>query len=146
MKKRWLLAISIAAYLTYEGFHLEVLELKGKSMEPTLYEGEKILITTSPILKWFLQSRGRLVIVSTPGPILLSKRITSVEDDVVTLKYVDPLLGITIAQYYKVPEDCVFIQGDNRDHSTDSRHFGSIPENCIYGYPILKYKTFKWLL
>ena len=33
-----------------------------------------------------------------------------------------------------VPEGHVFVLGDNRDHSKDSRHFGSIPLGDIVGY------------
>ena len=32
-----------------------------------------------------------------------------------------------------VPENCVFVMGDNRDHSTDSRAFGCIPLEKIEG-------------
>lgn len=34
---------------------------------------------------------------------------------------------------YTVPEDCVFICGDNRNHSTDSRYFGAVKQNDILG-------------
>jgi len=37
-----------------------------------------------------------------------------------------------------VPEDCVFVMGDNRNHSSDSRDIGFVPINAILGKVIVK--------
>ena len=34
---------------------------------------------------------------------------------------------------YKVPEDCVFVMGDNRNNSSDSRKFGAVNKRHIIG-------------
>lgn len=41
-----------------------------------------------------------------------------------------------------VPEDCVFVMGDNREHSTDSRAFGCIPLEKIEGKVWIRFWPF----
>ncbi|MBN2964773.1 signal peptidase I [Sulfurospirillum sp. T05] len=46
------------------------------------------------------------------------------------------------AYYFKVPQDEFFMVGDNRDHSNDSRFWGSVPYKHIVGKPWFIY--FSW--
>ncbi len=46
------------------------------------------------------------------------------------------------AFYVKVPKDEYFMMGDNRDHSNDSRFWGSVPYSLIVGKPWFIY--FSW--
>ena len=46
------------------------------------------------------------------------------------------------AFYYKVEKDHYFMMGDNRDHSNDSRFWGSVPYSLIVGKPWFIY--FSW--
>ena len=42
-------------------------------------------------------------------------------------------LGSTTPQSFTVLPDSVFVLGDNRDNSHDSRHFGAVPMSRVTG-------------
>jgi signal peptidase I len=42
---------------------------------------------------------------------------------------------------YKVPPDCYFVMGDNRENSYDSRYVGCVPRKNIIGIPVMIYMS-----
>lgn len=45
---------------------------------------------------------------------------------------------------FKIPNDCFFLMGDNRDNSEDSRYRGPVPRELIWGKPSIIYYSDTW--
>lgn len=84
------------------------IEVKGISMQPTLYDGQFLILNT---LDKDVEI-GDIVVVEPlvcAGGTYIIKRVTNIEDNK------------------------VFVEGDNKDHSLDSRTFGWIRKDAIMG-------------
>jgi len=149
-------SIFIVVYL----FILQPNQVKGQSMEPNFQNGDYIL--TSKITYKFREiKRGDVIILKSPKnpEIEFIKRIIGLPGDKLMIKdgyvYVngqrweEPYVNhptqtwqggyVKEGEEFIIPEGFVFVMGDNRPHSSDSREFGPIPIQDIIGVVFYRY-------
>lgn len=133
------------AIITSTSF-FKILQVSGRSMEPTLIEGE-LLITS----KFFKYEKGDMIAFYYNDSVLI-KRIIATENDIVNIEYDGTVYvnsvkleesyvkGLSLGNCditfpYQVPKNSVFLLGDNRADSIDSRSktIGSISTDKIVG-------------
>lgn len=129
-----------AVYLTFH-YVIGIAFVSGRSMEPTLKNGEMLLFYR---LDREYQ-KNDIVIVKREGAIYYIKRIGALGGECVGLNEEGTLLineevqpGTQpmpegIAYPYEVPEGEYFVLGDNRAVSRDSRTFGAVGQDEIVG-------------
>ncbi len=121
--------------------------VQGDSMLPTLRSGDYMLVSTVRAGDRTL-SRGSIVVTTHAGRAdvkrivgLPNERITFAEGMLLIdgIKLVEPYLGglpsvigLDFAEY-ELGRDEYFLMGDNRTHSTDSRHYGAVDRKRIGG-------------
>lgn len=130
-------------------------------MEPTLKVGDKVLINK---LAYKIGTIKRGDIVAFHSPIEkkdLVKRAIAVEGNEITLttegeiyingekiveNYLPPEQNISyLNQTIIVGENEVFVMGDNRNNSFDSRFFGTISEEDIFGkFTLIYWPPSRW--
>ncbi|NUQ39149.1 MAG: signal peptidase I [Caldilineales bacterium] len=134
-------------------FLAQATRVEGYSMEPTLY-GQQRLIVEKLTYRLRPPARGEIVVIHVPGygDEMLIKRVIGLPGEQVEVRdgqvFVDGqalrepyLAGLTYGDYpaTQVPEQHVFVMGDNRNNSNDSRAFGPIASAEIVGRAWLRY-------
>jgi len=128
--------------------------VEGQSMEPNLHTDQR-LVVEKVSYRFHGPQRFDVVVLKLPNQSeeLLIKRVVGLPGETVEIRdetvYIngEPLdepfsHGITNAGRHSrvtVPPLHVFVLGDNRDHSNDSRAFGPIPIDNIVGRAWLSY-------
>ncbi|HIW73497.1 MAG TPA: signal peptidase I [Firmicutes bacterium] len=152
----WMGAVifSLIAVTLAFAFLFRVVGVKGDSMNSTLSDGERLIVTRL----FYRPERGDIVIVGRPDGQPLVKRVIAAggdrlrigEDGVfVNGKRLDePYARGTTAsggfgtQEQAVPEGCAFVMGDNREHSKDSRNMaeiGFVRESDLVGRAVFRF-------
>jgi len=140
--------------LLIQQFVVKPFYIPSPSMNPTLVRGDRVLV--SRFAFYFEEPKPGDVIVFHP-PIAPEedyiKRVVAVEGDTVAVHdgqlYIDgeaqeepyvesPVINGNFEQE-KVPPGRVFVMGDNRNNSGDSRVFGPVEKKAILGKAFLIY-------
>ncbi len=124
----------------------------GESMEPTLLSGEYLIVNR---LGYHLGSpqRGDIVVFHFPlnPKEEYVKRVIGLPGDEVVIRggsvYINGQLlnesyinvKTNIPGTWKVQADQLFVLGDNRDNSQDSRDWGTVPMNYVIGKAMMIY-------
>jgi signal peptidase I len=127
--------------------------IESQSMEPTLYEAQRLIIEKISF-RLHPPRRGDIIVFRQPnyGTKPLIKRVVGLPGEVIECRegrvYVDgqplaePYLHVSTAPsgpYDRVPEQMLFVMGDNRGNSNDSRAFGFVPYSAILGRAWFRY-------
>ena len=159
----WLLIVLVAAFAV-RLFLFEPIRVSGDSMYDTLIDGERMFV--EKVSYWFERpQRGEIIICYYPNHTTTCvKRVIGVPGDRIAIlgeeiylngekldesAYWEDIIWSDMAEI-TVPEDCVFVMGDNRNGSSDSRNplVGPIPYNRVVGrvrsviWPVARARTF----
>ena len=137
-------------------FCLRTVGVVGQSMEQTLQQGDRLIISSL----FYTPKRGDIVVLRKPSYKMdaIIKRVIALEGQTVDIDfdagvvYVDGVaqeepFTNTPTNYREdfdgpvtVPEGCVFVMGDNRNHSTDSRtaSIGCVDTRYIVGRALFR--------
>ena len=135
-------------------------QVKGASMDPTFGSGDYIF-TSKITYKMRSYHRGDVIVFKSPGnpDIEYIKRIIGIPGDVVMVKDTEVFInGRQLKEDYiaaktnlweggfalngkgvTVAEGMLYVMGDNRPRSSDSREFGLITEESVIGQVFYRY-------
>lgn len=151
---------SIFAVIFVFTFLFRIVIVDGNSMNCTLYNNDIILLSH---IMYEPNIGDIVVLNSDYLNETIVKRIIATQGQTVEIDYENNTVsvdGITLSEYdyikekimfdnekfdrnfydettktykYTVPENCIFVMGDNRNHSTDSRTFGCVNVETVLG-------------
>jgi signal peptidase I len=125
----------------------------GSSMEPNLHQEQHLLVNK---IEYWLHppARGDVIVFQPPNDpngIPLVKRVIGLPGEQLEIKDGQVFInGVRLEEPYvqtqamrshagEVPADAVFVMGDNRSGSSDSRVWGALPHKNIVGRAVLCY-------
>jgi signal peptidase I len=158
----FVIVVALGAAMLVRVFVLQQFYISGPSMETSLFQDDRVLVNKLSY-RLHDVNRGDVIVfdrVTTSGGIVehddLIKRVIAVGGDSIQIKQCEVLVnGTPIEEPYlervvegedlnsrcrvvdmpslTVPEDQLFVMGDNRAESFDSRSFGPIPDKLVIG-------------
>jgi signal peptidase I len=144
---------ALVIVLVINMFLAQATRVEGQSMEPSLHDNQRLIIEK---VSYYVHPprRGDIIVLRLPNrrsdPLI--KRVIGVPGETVEIRdgrvFIDgealdePYLNVSTYAGLApevVPDDQVFVLGDNRGFSNDSRAFGFVPFSDIVGRAWFRY-------
>lgn len=138
---------TLLIYFLVRTFLIENYRVVGRSMESTLQD-DQFLVVNKLVYRLHEPQRGDIIVFRDPrnGERKLIKRVIGLPGEVLEIKngqvfindrrlqesYIQ-ILGQRSRTPVPIPADQYFVMGDNRNNSSDSRDWGTLPEGEIIG-------------
>jgi signal peptidase I len=155
MWREWVetLLTTLLIFLFVESFVVQGFKVYGSCMEPNLYTGERLL--GNKLIYHFEQiHRGDIVVFRPPHrpdtPFI--KRVIGMPGEILEIRdNVVYINGRHLNEPYlrnawhdnrpaeRIPAGMVYVMGDNRDNSSDSRSWGELPLSNVHAKAWLRY-------
>ncbi len=139
--------LSLVLFLVINGVS-ERIRVESISMQPTLFPGDYVIVNKIAYRFYTSPHRGDVIVFKfppNPESIPYIKRIIGLPGDQVHITdgkiyingelMLEPYLKVTTNRGgdWTVPPDQLFVMGDNRNNSSDSRSWGFVPMENIIG-------------
>jgi len=119
----------------------QIYKVEGISMEPTLHPGQGLILVKFPWLAGGIHDDDIIVVRDASGSQRYIKRVYKTAGERVEAglspqgPHVEPefLNELRAESDFTVPEGTVYVLGDNREHSEDSRDWGPVPLERVEG-------------
>ena len=158
-------AVACLIMIIVRTFVVEPYYVPTASMEPTIMVGDQLLGQKVTLELGQDVSTGDIVVFRNPTSAgdhdVLVKRVIATAGQTVDIRsgkvYVDgqeldepyaaglsyelaqQAPGVSVTFPYTVPDDSVWVMGDNRENSADSRYFGAVPAENLVAVAFVRY-------
>lgn len=137
MKKRAVTSFGVVllfvlGFAVFFYFSFTTVVVTGNSMEPTYRNGQRLLSSRAYWLVGPIREKDVVVIRGDKPKEYFIKRVYKMAGGIVDFANVPETWSIGNGEYI-VPQGHVFVLGDNREVSEDSRKYGAVPLDRIIG-------------